>query len=380
MVTGSLSSPPDVTFLLPTLGGGGAEKAAIALASEFARRGLRLDFALMRAEGHFLDQVPGSAGVFDLKVDRARWVLGPLVSYMRDRRPRAVLSFMWPLNSAIVFAERVARTGARLILTEHTDWAVNPLAGTALTRARLNATMRLTYPRATKVVAVSNGSAASVARASGLPQSSIEVIYNPITPLSAAGEPDPEVMANWRPDGAVPGLLAVGRFHAQKDYPTLLRALSIVRRSRPARLLILGQGPLYEEMKALRAKLGLDDAVLMPGFKPNPYAYMERTDLFVLSSRYEALPTVVIEALACGAPVVSTDCRSGPREILQDGAVGDLVPVGDADALASAILAALARPHDKQRLVDRANDFSTAEAAQKYLNLLLPNDDRPPAP
>ena len=379
-MTGSFSSPPDVAFLLPTLGGGGAEKAAIALASEFAGRGLRLDFVLMRAMGHFLDQVPAGASVFDLKVDRARWVLGPLVRYLRERRPRSVLSFMWPLNSAIVLAERIAMTGARLILTEHTDWAVNPLAGTALTRARLNATMRLTYPRAAKIVAVSNGSACSVARAAGMPQSSVEVIYNPITPLSSAGEPDPELMAKWLPDDAVPGLLAVGRFHAQKDYPTLLRALSIVRRSSPARLLILGEGPLFGEISALRSELGLEDAVLMPGFKSNPYSYMERADLFVLSSRYEALPTVVIEALACGAPIVSTDCRSGPREILSDGAFGDLVPVGDAEALAAAILAALARRHDKQRLIDRSRDFSTTEAAQRYLDLLLPSDDHRPAP
>jgi glycosyltransferase involved in cell wall biosynthesis len=369
-----------VAFLLPTLGGGGAEKAAIALASEFAGRGLRLDFVLMRAIGHFLDQVPAGASVFDLKVDRARWVLGPLVKYLRERRPRSVLSFMWPLNSAIVIAERIAMTGARLILTEHTDWAVNPLAGTALTRARLGATMRLTYPRAAKIVAVSNGSAGSVARAAGMPQSSIEVIYNPITPLSSAGEPDPELMAKWLPDDTVPGLLAVGRFHAQKDYPTLLRALSIVRRSSPARLLILGEGPLFGEISALRSELGLEDAVLMPGFKSNPYAYMERADLFVLSSRYEALPTVVIEALACGAPVVSTDCRSGPREILKDGALGELAPVGDAEALAAAILAALARSHDKQQLIDRSNDFSTTKAAQRYLGLLLPDYDRPPIP
>lgn len=338
-----------------------------------------MDFALLRAEGHFLSQVPVGARVFDFRIDRVRWSLSPLIRYMRERRPKAVLSFMWPLNSAIVLAEGIAKTGARLILTEHTDWAVNPLARAALSRAQLNAVMRLTYRRCAKVVAVSNGAAESVGRAAGVPLSDIAVIYNPVTPLSPPGEPDPKLISEWLPGDGVPGLVAVGRFHAQKDYPTLLRALRIVRRARPARLLILGEGPLYDEISALRSELGLNDAVLMPGFKPNPYSYMQHADLFVLSSRYEALPTVVIEALACGAPIVSTDCRSGPREILKDGAFGDLVPVGDPEALAAAILAALARPHDKQRLIDRSNDFSTAEAAQRYLNLLLPNDDYPPA-
>ena len=375
-MTGSFSSPPDVAFLLPTLGGGGAEQAAIALASEFAGRGLRLDFVLMRAMGHFLDQVPTGASVFDLKVDRARWVLGPLVKYLRERRPRSVLSFMWPLNSAIVVAERIAMTGARLILTEHTDWAVNPIASTPMARARLNATMRLTYPNATKVVAVSEGSAASVARAAGMVRADVDVVYNPITPLLPAGSPDPTLISRWMPGDGAAGLIAIGRLHPQKDYPTLLRAVSIVRRTRPARLLILGEGPLQGELLAMRAALGLDDAVLMPGFVSDPRAYLEHADLFLLSSGYEALPTVVIEALACGTPVVSTDCQSGPREILQDGAFGDLVPVGDAEGLAAAILASLQRPHDKQALMARANDFSTAKAARKYLDLLLPGDPR----
>lgn len=362
--------------MLPTLSGGGAERAAIVLAADLADRGLQLDFALMRAAGHFLDQVPPGASTFDFKVDRARQVLGPLVRYLRERRPRAVLSFMWPLNSALVVGEAIARTGARLILTEHTDWAVNPLAGTAMARARLNATMRLTYPKATKVVAVSDGSATSVARAAGMARGDIAVIYNPITPLPPAGEADPALISRWLSDDGVPALIAVGRLHPQKDYPTLLRALSIVRRTRPARLLILGEGPLQGELEALRGRLGLDDVVLMPGFVPHPRAYLERADLFTLSSGYEALPTVMIEALACGTPVVSTDCHSGPREILQDGALGALVPVGDASALADAILAALARPHDKQALFARSDDFSTAKATQKYLELLLPDEAR----
>lgn len=366
--------PADVAFLLPTLGGGGAEKVAIALAKDFAARGVKIDFALMRAEGHFLKDVPSDARVFDFKVDRARWVLPRLVKYMQDRRPKAVLSFMWPLNSAMIVAEAIARTGARLVLTEHSDWTTNPLAKTALARMRLNATMRLTYSRAAKVVAVSHGVAASVARAAGMSRSDIEVVHNPITPLSPAGQPDPALIEEWLAgDGAV-GLIAVGRFHEQKDYPTLLHALTIVRRHRPAKLLILGEGPLLQEMLTLRTALGLDGAVLMPGFRPNPHAYMRRADLFVLSSVGEGFGNVIVEALACGTPVVSTDCRSGPREILSDGAFGDLVPVGDADALAAAILAALDRPHDKAALIARSQDFSIDEAARKYLRLLLPDD------
>jgi glycosyltransferase involved in cell wall biosynthesis len=166
----------------------------------------------------------------------------------------------------------------------------------------------------------------------------------------------------------------MGRLHAQKDYPTLLRALRLVRGTIPARLLILGEGPARPEIEALRAGLGLDGAVSMPGFHPDPYPFLAHADLFVLSSLWEGFGNVIVEALACGAPVVSTDCRSGPREILRDGQFGDLVPPGDPEALAAAILATLSRPRDRAALIARSADFSIDKAARAYLRRLLPDE------
>ena len=346
---------------------------AVTLAQAFVARGLRVEFVLMRASGPLLADVSSEVDIFDLGVDRVRDVVGPLVRYIRSRRPRALLASMWPLTSASVIAHRLARTRGRLVLSEHTDWSAKAVAPTAFERVLLSATMRMTFPCASGVVVVSQGAAEGLSRRSGISLERISVIYNPLTPLPPPTTMAPDVETAWLADGS-PALIAIGRLQAAKDYPTLLRAMQIVRRSLPARLLLLGEGPLRSEIEQLRSTLGLDKAVLMPGFVRDPQPYLRKADIFVMSSAWEGFGNVIVEALACGTPVVSTDCRSGPREILSDGEFGDLVPVGDAEALAAAILAALARRHDKQRLIDRSNAFSIAGAASRYLDLLLSNN------
>jgi glycosyltransferase involved in cell wall biosynthesis len=364
---------PDVALLLPSLGGGGAEKVAVVLATAFAERGLAIELALMNAHGPLLDDLPSAAEVVDLGVDRARRAVGPVAGYLRERRPRSLLAFMWPLTSVAVLAGRLAGGHTRMVLSEHTDWRRSPLAKPGLPRLTLSTVMRLTFPGADAVVAVSNGAAEGVSRFSGLPTETVATIHNPITPLPPPRQPDGCIRRGWSRPGA-PRLVTVGNLNPAKDQATLLRALAQVRRRREVQLLILGEGPERAALEALRDELGLRDAVLMPGFVRDPQTYLGLADLFVLSSAWEGFSNAIVEALACGAPVVSTDCRSGPREILADGKYGDLVPVGDADALAGAILAALDRPHDRSALVERSMDFSIEKAAAAYLRLLLPGE------
>jgi glycosyltransferase involved in cell wall biosynthesis len=230
--------------------------------------------------------------------------------------------------------------------------------------------MRWTYPWADKIVAVSKGVADELILALGLPQERVQVIYNPVvTPdlLTKAEEP---VNDPWLQPGRPPVILAVGRLAVQKDYPTLLKAFALVRAQRPAYLLILGEGPERPFLEALARRLGIAEDVRMPGFVENPYPYMRRASVLVLSSLFEGLPTVLIEAMACGLSVVSTDCPSGPREILQDGKYGHLVPVGDHYALAEAIVQTINTPMNPEILKIRALDFSASKAIADYVKII----------
>jgi glycosyltransferase involved in cell wall biosynthesis len=197
--------------------------------------------------------------------------------------------------------------------------------------------MRWSYPWADGIVAVSQGVADDLAQQIGIPRERIQVILNPIVTPELQRKAKAPLEHPWFSPGQPPVVLAVGRLHPQKDYPTLLEAFAQVRQARPARLLILGEGGERSRLEALIHQLGLEEDVSLPGFVENPFAYMSHASVFVLSSRWEGLPTVLIEALYCGAPLVATDCPSGPREILANGQYGRLVPVSDVRALAKAV-------------------------------------------
>jgi glycosyltransferase involved in cell wall biosynthesis len=227
-----------------------------------------------------------------------------------------------------------------------------------------------TYPWAEAIIAVSTGVADDLSTLAEIPRERILTIYNPVV------TPDLEEKSRalcdhpWFAPGSPPVLLAVGRFTGQKDLPTLLRAFARVRRMRPVRLLLLGEGEERTKLEALVRELGVAADVALPGFVLNPFPYMARAAVLVLSSLHEGLAMVVIEALACGCPVVSTDCPSGPAEILEGGRYGALVPVGDVEAMAKAIHAALDGTHDPELLKTRAAEFSLERAAERYLAVL----------
>jgi glycosyltransferase involved in cell wall biosynthesis len=200
---------------------------------------------------------------------------------------------------------------------------------------------RLFYPWSDGIIAVSRGVAKDLTDVTGLPLERIHTIYNPtITPILLEKAKEP-IDHPWFKPGELPVILGVGKLYEQKDFPTLLRAFARVRQVKPCRLVILGRGPQRQKLNALTRELGLSQEVAMLGFVENPYAYMARAAVFVLSSAWEGLPNALIEAIALETPVVSTNCESGPQEILDHGKYGSLVPVGDSDAMAQAILEVL---------------------------------------
>lgn len=359
---------PRLALFLPSLRGGGAERVMVHLARGFAERGFQVDLVLAKAEGPYLAEVPPSVRVVDLRASRVLFSLPGLVRYLRKERPYALLSALNHANVIVCLAHRLARVPSRLVISEH-----NTLSASRPQNARgrlLPWFMRWTYPWADAVIAVSQGVAEDLVRTLGISAERVKVIYNPVVDDDLLTKSKEPLDHPWFTEGAPPVILGVGRLTEQKDFPNLIRAFALVRAQRPARLMILGEGELRPQLEALVHELGLQDDVALPGFVKNPYAYMARAAVFVLSSRWEGLGVALIEAMASGTPVVSTDCPSGPREILEDGRWGRLVPVGDVDALAEAIVTTLDETEHPD-VVARAKEFNVNYAVENYLKVLL---------
>ncbi len=357
-----------LALFLSSLGCGGAERMMIQLARGMAAAGLPLDLVVAQANGPLAAEVPCEARVVDLAAGRMRRAIPALVGYLRRERPRALLLRVLYANLAVSLARRIARTETRLVLTEASTLSAvlaGGLAGNGLALAA-----RWLYPSAEGLVAVSVGAARDLERCLRLPAGRVRVIYNPVVDERLPGRAAEPCRHPWLEQRGDPVVLSVGRLSPEKDHPTLLEALAIVRRTRPARLVIYGEGGERPRLEALCRRLGLQGQVDLPGITGNPYAAMSRASLFVLSSRIEGLPNALIEALACGCPVVSTDCPSGPAEILTDPGHGLLVPMSDPPALARAMLAALDRTWDRNVLKARGAEFSLAAAVPQYLEVL----------
>ncbi|CAN5821245.1 glycosyltransferase [soil metagenome] len=358
-----------IAFFLPSVRGGGAQRVIVNLAQGITERGIPVDVVLATAEGVFLDDLPPTVRVVDLGVRRLRESILPLTGYLRRERPRVLVSSMSHANLIALWSARLARRSTPVMVTVHNTMSQStPDQGGLAGRLSMRL-LRTFYPLARSIVAVSRGAADDLVRTSGLSRERVEVVYNPvITPhlLALARKPPDHP---WFDAGQPPVILAVGRLTRQKDFHTLIRAFAEVRRSRPARLIVLGEGEDRPGLEALIREQGLAGDVALPGFRDNAMAFMANSALFVLSSAWEGLPTVLIEALAVGTRVVSTDCPSGPREILGDGRLGALVPVGDAPALARAMIQALEGPVSAVP-PEALMPFTRDAAVDNYLRLI----------
>jgi len=358
-----------IALFFSSLRGGGVERVMLNLARGLLAKGHTVDLVLVQAAGELLGQVPDGANLVDLKATRTLRALPSLVRYLRSIHPTAILAAQTHNNVLAVWARRLSAVTSRLVLSEHSSMSA-VVQNAALSKDRWRPwAARLFYPGADAIVAVSAGVADDLAQTATLPREYIHVIHNPIVlPELIAWAAEP-LTHPWFEAGQVPVILAVGRLVPAKDFPTLLRAFASLRARRPAHLLILGEGVQRNTLMALASDLGIVEDMAMPGFDPNPYRFMARCNVFVLSSAWEGFAVVIAEALACGAPVVSTDCPSGPAEILENGKYGRLVPVGDHEALARAIEATLDNPLPAEVLRARAADFSVEVITRQYLRV-----------
>lgn len=371
-MTAGPARPADrLAFFLPGLYGGGAERVMLNLARGITERGFQVDLVLGRAEGSFLEEIPPAVRLIDLKAPRVLLGTPALTRYLRNERPKALLSVLHA-NMVALWGSRLAGVPVRVILAEHNTlssvshgmrdirWRLYPLPA------------RLFYPWADRIVAVSKGVADDLAETIQLPRERIEVIYNPIVTADMFTKATEVIEHPWFRSGEPPVLLAVGRLTRQKAFDLLIRAFARVRKNQAARLLILGEGEERPTLEAMVKEFGLDESVSLPGFLPNPYAFMAHAAAFVLSSRWEGLPTVLVEAMALGVPIISTDCPSGPREILLDGRYGCLIPMEDPAALSAAIETALGSTPLRPPVESWA-PFRLEHVVDQYLNVLLGN-------
>ena len=373
------------------------------LATAFVEQGHKVDLVLCQLQGSYTNRIPSGVNVIELQPTKsflsrikvflanpeAIWslcrpilfarhppkairYLHSLALYLRRKQPDALLSAKTPSNLVALWAKRLAKVETRVVVSERTNLSMNIQQSKKWRWRFIVPLIQQVYPQAHLMTAVSNGVADDFSYCTGFPRESIVTIYNPMLTNHINTQSDLPVLHSWFDTETIPVILGVGRLAPSKDFPTLLKAFAQVQKKHPSRLLILGEGRERTKLQTLAGQLGIEEMVSLPGFAPNPYAFMSRASVFVLSSAWEGLPNALIEALACGCPVVSTNCPSGPQEILDNGAFGSLVPVGDDKALANAILHTLDHPPPAERLRARAAEFAINTITEQYLQALLP--------
>lgn len=359
-----MSKRTRVALFTQDMSGGGAERSTMQIASGLASRGYDVDLVLCRATGEYLSQIPSSIRVIDLKTRQAILSYRPLIRYLEKERPHAILSTLNQPNVVAAFAGQ--KTGIRSVISIRNNLSAESSNGKLRTKF-IPAFMSKASRVANEICAVSHGVAEDSANLLSLPISRIHVIYNPVIDdefqlARARVCPHP-----WLQDQEIPVVMSAGRLSSQKDFQTLIAAFARIRAR--ARLIILGEGPMRGALEKQIDELQIRDRVALPGFDENPMRYMSKAHVFALSSKYEGLPGVLIQALGCGCNLVSTDCPSGPREVLQDGRYGALVPVGDINSMASGLEAALTSQRQGV-MVDALQRFTRDYVVNQYIELL----------
>ena len=360
---------PKLAIFLTSLDGGGAERSMVNLMKGLVDRGIDLDVVLVKREGPFVPLIPSEARIIDFGGKRLIASVFDLVNYLNTEKPSALLSSLEDTNVVAIIAKKLAKVTVRLAVNVQNTVSQEFRYGTSLKKRLAPLIVRLFYPQADVIVPVSEGVAQDLISL-GLPPQLIKVIHNPVVTPELKQKATEPIEHPWFAPNQPPVILAVGRLDKQKDFPTLIQAFALVRPKNPAKLMILGEGSDRSSLESLIQELGLEEDIALPGFVDNPYAYMANADVFVLSSLYEGLPTVLIEALAGGTPVIATDCPSGPREILDNGNYGKLVTIGDTQEIATAILSTLASNSDRELNKQRAEEFSLEKSVAKYCQLL----------
>lgn len=390
-----MSKTKKITVFVSSLNGGGAERVMLNLASGLASKGHKVDLLLARKEGPYLKDVPDEVRLVILKQHsrlsglltilnkrpllffkllslhpaRMLKLLPGLIHYLLKNKPDAIISGLHNCNLSTLCACFCIKYKIQTIVVEHNT--LSKIINSVPARKKLLLPLiNYFYPMADKIVGISDGVISDLIKTANLQPNNIAKIYNPIVTQDLKEKVKQKPGHPWFKKGEPPVIIGVGRLSPQKDFSTFLRAFTQVRAKQNVRLMILGEGRLRRELEYLAKKLQITDDFIMPGFQDNPFSFISRASVFVLSSAWEGFGNVLVEAMASGCTIVSTDCPHGPSEILENGKYGQLVPVGDDKAMADAILKALENPAKPEDLVARADDFSIDLVINQYLQLI----------
>lgn len=349
------------------MNGGGAEKVAKLLANEFNYRGINIDLVLFRKEGPYLVGIESGINLVILKYNSAFKNLFQLIKYLKKTDSTSIISFMTYVNVVVILASLLSGYSGRLFISERNDIIERHKSNFSIHGYISNILAKILYQIPNQIICISKGVENSLKKFIPL-KISTRVIYNPLTIKIVSNS------VNKNSNQFT--ILSIGRLSKQKNFSLLLEAFDLVKKQTEARvkLVILGEGEKRDELELIINKLNLNDDVIMPGFVSNPEEHMLKSDLFVLSSSWEGFGNVIVEALACGLPVISTDCRSGPAEILQNGRIGKLVPIGDKFALADSIVEHIENPNKystREERIDRSKDFSKDIIVDQYQSTII---------
>jgi len=340
------------------------------LINEFSNKGHSVDLLLIKARGGHLQAVSDSVNKIKLGSDHSWLTLWPLVKYLRKEKPAALLAVKHRAIMVALIARRLAGVDTRIVGRLGTNVSTALEGKSGFRKWLWHKSMQSIYPLADKLIPVSEGVSEDIHSISGIDKNKLEVIRNPVVTNKTLQLADEPLEHPWFANNQPPVILGAGRFTRQKDFPTLIRAFAQLHQQKECRLIILGKGGDQQACLELAQSLDVEKDIDFPGFDSNPFRYMRHADLFVLSSAWEGSPNVLCEALAVGTPVVSTNCPSGPFEILQNGKYGILVPVGDADALTKAMTQTLAQPLGSETLRQAVAEYTAERSARRYLQAL----------
>lgn len=360
---------PLISFFLATSGHSGVDRAMQHLIPAIAQRGYPVDLLHVRKHGPYLRNPPAGVRIIDLGTSHTYSSLPAIIRYLRKERPQAMLSDKDRVNRTALLGQYLARVPTRLILRSGTTISIDLETRKPFERWLQRQSMGKLYAHAYNVVVPSEGAADDMSQFTGLSRDLITAVPSPIVPDSLLTETLPVPDHPWFQD-RIPLILSVGELCSRKDFETLLQAFAVLHRQRPCRLMILGRGKRGDALLKLASDLHVREDFELPGFVDAAYSYMAHANLFAFTSRWEGLPFAPVEALAVGTPVVSTDCPSGPAEILQGGQYGPLVPVGDTESLAIAMQQTLDNPLTPEKLRHAARPYTVSASTDAYLKAM----------